>query len=127
MNQCKLDMVKQEMARLNTDVLGISEIKWMGISEFNSDDHYIYYCGQESLWRNGVVRILNKESEMQYLGGNFKNDRMVSIRFQGKSFNISVIKIYAPTTDAQEPEVDQSCEDPQDLLALTPKKMSFSS
>ena len=126
MNQCKLDMVKQEMARLNTDVLGISEIKWMGISEFNSDDHYIYYCGQESLWRNGVVRILNKESEMQYLGGNFKNDRMVSIRFQGKSFNISVIKIYAPTTDTPEAEVDQSCEDLQDL-ALTPKKMSFSS
>ena len=110
MNQRKLDVVKQETARLNTNVLGISEIKWMGISEFNSDDRYIYCCGQESLWRNGVVRIVNRVWNA-VLGSNFKNDRMVPIRFQGKSFNVSVIQIYAPTTDAKEAEVDQSCED----------------
>ena len=87
MNQSKLEVVKQEMARVNIDILGISELKWTGMGEFNSDDHYIYYCGQESLRRNGVAIMVNKESKMQYLDAISKHDRMISVRFQGKTFN----------------------------------------
>ena len=96
------------------------------MGEFNSDDHYIYYCGQESLRRNGVATTVNKRVRNAVLGCNLKNGRMISACFQGKPFNITVIQIYAPTTDAKEAEVDQLCEDLQDLLALTPEKMSFS-
>ena len=91
MNQGKLEVVKQEMARLNIDILGISDLKWTGMGEFNSDDHYIYYCGQESFRRNEVALILNKRAQNAVLGYNLKNDRMISICFQGKPFNITVI------------------------------------
>ena len=91
MNQGKLDMVKQEMARVNVDILGISELKWTEMGEFNSDDHYIYYCGQESLRRNGVAMMVNKRVRNAVLGCSLKNDRMISVRFQGKSFSITVI------------------------------------
>ena len=106
MNQGKLDMVKQEMARVNTDILGISELKWTGMGEFYSDDHYIYYCGQESFKRNGVALIVNKRVQNAVLGCNLKNDRMISVRFQGKLLNITVIQVYAPTTNAKEIEVE---------------------
>ena len=88
MNQGKLEVVKQEMARVNIDILGISELKWTGMDEFNSDDHYIYYCRQESLRRNGVAIIVNKRVLISVLGYNFKNNRMISVHFQGKPFNI---------------------------------------
>ena len=91
MNQGKLEVVKQEMARVNIDILGISELKWTGMGEFNSDDHYIYYCGQESLRRNGVAIMVNKRVRNAVLGCNLKNDRMISVLFQGKPFNITVI------------------------------------
>ena len=93
MNQGKLEMVKQEMARVNVGILGISELKWTGTGEFNSDDHYIYYCGQESLRRNGVAIIVNQKVQNAVLGCNLKNDRMVSVRFQVKPFNTTVIKL----------------------------------
>ena len=126
MIQGKLQAVKQEMARVNIDILGISELKWTGTGEFNSDDHYIYYCGHESLRRNGVILIVNKRVWNAVLGSSLKNDRMISVRFQGKSSNVTVIQVYAPTSNAEEAEVDQFYEDLQDLLKLTPKKMSFS-
>ena len=91
MNQGKLEVVKQELARVNTDISGISELKCTGMGEFNSDDHYIYYCGQESLSRNGVAIIVNKRDQNAVLGCNLKNERMISARFQGKPFNITVI------------------------------------
>ena len=93
MNQGKLEVVKQEMARVNIDILGISELKWTGIGEFNSDDHYFYYCGQESLRRNGVALIVNKSVGNTVLGCNLKKDRMISVHFQGKSFNITEIQV----------------------------------
>ena len=127
MNQGKLEVVKQEMARVNIDILGISELKWTGMSEFSLDDHYIYYCGQESLRRNGVALIVNKRVWNVVLGCNLKNDRMISLHFQGKSFSIPVILVYAPTTNAEKTEIEWFYEDLQDLLELTPKKMSFSS
>ena len=126
MNQGKLEVVKQEMARVNVDILGISELKWTRMGEFNSDDHYIYYCGQESLRRNGVAIMVNKRFRNVVLGCNLKNDRMISVRFQGKAFNITVIQVYAPTSKAEEAEVERFYEDPKDLLELTPKKDSFS-
>ena len=92
------------MARLNVDILGISKLKWTGMGEFNSDDHYIYYCGQESLRRNGVAIMVNKRVRDAALGCNLKNDRMISVRFQGKPFNITVIQAYAPTRNAEEAE-----------------------
>ena len=95
MNQGKLEKVKQEMARVNVDILDISELKWIGMHEFNSDDHYIYYCGQESLRRNGVTIIVNKRVQNVVLGCNLKNDRMISLHYQGKPFNITVIQVYA--------------------------------
>ena len=122
MNQGKLAVVKQEMARVNDDILGISELKWTGMGEFNSDDHYIYYCGQESLRRNGVAMMVNRRVQNTVLGCNLKNDRMISVCFQGKPFNNTVIQVYAPTSNAEEAEVERFCEDLQDLLELTPKK-----
>ena len=122
MNQGKLDLVKQEMARVNVDILGISELKWTGMGEFNSDDHYIYYCGQESLRRNGIAIMVNKRVQNAVLGWNLKNDRMTSVCFQGKPFNIMVIQAYAPTSNVEEAEVEWFYEDLQDLLELTPKK-----
>ena len=105
-NQSKLEVVKQEMARVNINILGIRELKWTGMGEFNSDDHYIYYCGQESLRRNGVALIVNKRVRNAVLGCNLKNDRMISVHFQGKPFNITVIQAYAPNIDAKENKVD---------------------
>ena len=125
MNQGKLEVVKQEMARVNIDVLGINELKWTGMGEFSSDDHYIYHCGQESLRRNGVAIIVNKTVCNAVLGCNLKNDRMISVRFQGKSFNITVIQVYVPTSNAEEAEVEWSYEDIQDFLELTPKRYPF--
>ena len=122
MNQGKLEVVKQEMARVNIDILGISELKWTGMGEFNSDDHYIYYCGQESLRRNGVAIMVNKRVQDPVLGSNLKNNRMISVRFQGKPFNITVIQVYAPTSNAEEAKVEWFYEDLQDLLELTSKK-----
>ena len=109
------------MARVNVDILGISELKWTGTGEFNSDDHYIYYCGQESL-RSGVAIMVNKRAQNAVLGCNLKNDRMISVRFQGKPFNITVIQVYAPTSNAEEAGVEWFYEDLKDLLELTPKK-----
>ena len=100
-NQGKLEVVKQEMARVNIDILGISELKWTGMGEFNSDDHCIYYCEQESLKRNGVALIVNQRVQNAVHGCNLKNDRMISVCFQGKAFNITVIQIYAPTSNAK--------------------------
>ena len=122
MNQGKLKVVKQEMARMNVDILGISELKWTGMGEFNSDDHYIYYSGQESLRGNGVAIIVNKRIRNAVLGCNLKNDRMISVRIQGKPFNITVTQVYAPTSNAKEAEVEQFYEDLQDFLELTPEK-----
>ena len=122
MNQGKLEVVKQEMARVNVDILGISKLKWTGMGEFNSDDHYIYYCGQESLRRNGVAITANKRVQNAVLGCNLENNRMISVHFQGKLFNIMVIQVYALTSNAEEAEVEQFYENSQDLLELTPKK-----
>ena len=122
MNQGKLEGVKQEMARVNTDILGISELRWTGMGELNSDDHYIYYYGQESLRRNGVAIIVNKRAQNAVLGCNLKNDKIISVHFQGKPFNIMVIQVYARTNNAEEAEVELFCEDLQDLLELTPKE-----
>ena len=113
------------MAGMNINILGISELKWTGMGEFNSDDHYIYYCGQESLRRNGVAILVSKRVWNAVLGCNLKNDRMISVRFQGKPFNITVIQVNAPTSNAEEAEVERFYEDLQDLLELTPKKDPF--
>ena len=107
---------------MKIDILGISELKWTGMGMFNSDDHYIYYCEQEALRRNGVALIVNKRIQKAVLGCHLKNDRMISVRFQGKPFNITVIQVYAPGTNAKEAEVEQFYDDLQDLLELTPKK-----
>ena len=125
MNQGKLRVVKQEMARVSVHILGIRELKWTGMGEFNSDDHYIYYCGQESLRRNGVAIMVNKRVQNTVLGCSLKNDRMISVRFQGKPFNITVIQVYAPTSNAEEAKVERFYEDLQDLLELNQKKISF--
>ena len=122
MNQGKLEVVKQEMARVNINTLGISKLRWTGMGEFNSDDHYIYYCGQESLRRNGAAIVVNKRVQNAVLGCNLKNDRIISVRFQGKPFNITVIQVYAPTTDTKEAEADQFYEDLEDFLEVTPKR-----
>ena len=126
MNQGKLEVVKQDVARENNDILGFSELKWTGMGEFNSHDHYIYYCGQEYLRRNKAAIIVNKRIWNAVLGCNLKNNRMISVRFQGKPFNITIIQVYAPTSNAKEAEVEWFYEDLQDLLELTQKKMSFS-
>ena len=125
MDQGNLEVVKQEMVRVNIDILGISKLKWTGLGEFNSDDHYIYYCRQESFRRNGVAIMVNTRVRNAVLGCNLKNDRMISVRLQGKLFNITVIQVYAPTSNAEEAEVEQFYEDLQDPLELTPKKCLF--
>ena len=107
MNQGKLEVVKQEVTTVNTDILGISELRWTGVGGFNSDDHHIYYCGQESHRRNGVALMVNKRVWNAVLGCNLKNDRMISICFQGKPFNIMVIQVYALTSNAEEAEIEQ--------------------
>ena len=106
MNQGKLELTKQGMARVNINILGISELKWTGMGEFNSDDHYIYYSGQESLRRNGIAIMVNKRVQNAVLGCNLKKDRMISVHFQGKQVHIMVIHIYAPTNNAEEAEVE---------------------
>ena len=127
MNQGKLEVVKQEMARVNIDILGISKLKWTGMGEFNSDDHYIYYCRQESFRRNEVAIMVNKRVQNAVIGCNLKNDRMISVRFQGKPFNITLIQVYAPTSNTEDAEVERFYEDLQDLLELIPpKKVPFS-
>ena len=108
-------MVKQEMARVNVDILGISELKWTGMGEFDSDDHYIYYCRQESLRRNEVAIMVNKRVQNAVLGCSLENNRMISVRLQGKPFNITVIQVYAPTSNAEETEVERFYKDLQDL------------
>ena len=124
MNQGKFEVIKQKMARVNIDiVLGISELKWTKMGEFNSNDHYIYYCGQEYLRRNGVTIIVNNRVQNAVLGCSLKNDRMISVHFQGKPFNIIVIQVYAPNSNAEEAEVEQYYEDRSDLLELTPPKV----
>ena len=105
---------------MNINILGISKLRWTGMGEFNSDDHYIYYCGQESLRRNGGAIMVNKRVRNVVLGCNLKNDRMISVRFQGKTFNITVIQVYAPTSNTEETEAEWFYEDLQDLLELTP-------
>ena len=111
MNQGKLEVVKQETARVNVDILGIRELKWTGVGEFNTDDHYIYYCGQESLRRNGVAIMVNKRVGNAVFGCNLKNDRMISVHLQGKKFIITLIHVYAPTSNAEEAEVKCFYED----------------
>ena len=122
MNQGKLEVVKQEMARVNVNILEISELKWTGMGEFNSDDPYIYYFGQESLRRNGVAIMVDKRVQNAVLRCNLKNDRMISVRFQGKPFNITVTQVYAPTSNTEEAEGEQFYEDLHHLLELTLKK-----
>ena len=124
MNQGKLEVVKKETAKVNINILGISELKWTWMGEFNSDNHYIYYCGQESLRRNGVA-IMVRRVRNALLGCNLKNDRMISVRFQGKPFNITIIQAYAPTSNAEEAEVEWFYEDLQDLLTNTQKRCPF--
>ena len=122
MNQGKLEVVKQETSRVNVEILGISKLKWTGMGEFNSDDHYIYYCGQQSLQRNGVAIMVNRRVQNAVLGCSVKNDRMISVHFQGKPFNIMVFQAYSLTSNAEEAAVEWFYEDLQDLLELTPKK-----
>ena len=110
------------MARVNVNILGISELKWTGMGEFNSDHLHIYYCGQESPRRNGVAIMVNKRVRKAELACNLKNGSMISVHFQGKLFSITVIQVYAPTSNTEEAEVEQFYEDLQDLLELTPKK-----
>ena len=106
LNQAILEVVKQVMARVNVDILQIRELKWTGMGEFNSDDHYIYYCGQESLRRNGLAIIVNKRVQNAVLGSGLKNDRIILFYFQSKPFNITLIQVYASSTDAEEAKVD---------------------
>ena len=122
MDQGKLKVVKQEVARVNINILGISELKWTGMGEFNSDDHYIHYCGQESLRRNGVAITVNKRVRNAVLGCSLKNNRMMSVCLQGKPFTITVIQVYALTSNAEEAKVERFYEDLQDLLELTSRK-----
>ena len=125
MNQGKLEVVKQEMSSTNIDILGISELNWTGMGEFNSDDHCIYYCAQESLRRNGVAIIINKTVQNAVHGCNLKNDRMISAHFQGKTFNITVIQVYAPTSNAEETEDQWVYEDTRSFRGDTPKRCPF--
>ena len=111
MKEGKLEVVKQEMARVNINILGISELKWTGMCKFNSDDHYIYYCGQESLRRNGVAIMVNRRVWNAVLGCNLKKDRMISVHFQGKLFIITEIQVYVLPTNAREAEVEWFYDD----------------
>ena len=119
MNQGKLEVVKQEMARVNINILVISKLKWTEMGEFNSDDHYIYYCGQQFLRRNEAAIIVNERVWNAVLGCNLKNDRMISVHFQGRPFNVMVIQADAPTSNAEEADIERFFEDLQDLLELT--------
>ena len=125
MNQGKLEVVKQEMATMNIDILGVSELRWTGMGEFNSDDHYIYYCGQKFLRRNGVAIIVNKRVQNAVHGCNLKNNRMISVHFQGKPLNITVIQVYAPTSNAKEAEVEQFYEDLKPSRTNNQKRCPF--
>ena len=126
MNQGKLEVVKQEVAKVNTEILGTSELKWTGMGEFNSDDHYIYYCGQEFLRINGIALIVNKRVWNAVLGCNLKNDRMISVHFQDKPSDITVIQVYALTSNTEEAEVEQFYKDLQNLLeSIFPKDVIF--
>ena len=126
MNQGKLEVIKQEMAKVNINILGISELRWTEMGEFNSHDHYVYHCGQESLRRYGVAIIVNKKSLKCSSWIQLPNDRMISVHFQGKPLNITVIHVYAPNTNAKEAEVEWFYEDLQDILELTsPKDVLF--
>ena len=111
MNQSTVEVVRQEMVRVNIDILDLSELKWTRMGEFNSDDHYIYYCGQESLRRNGVALVVNRRVQNAVLGCSLKNNRMISVHFQGKLFSITVIQVYAPKSNAEEAEVERFYED----------------
>ena len=111
MNQGKLEVVTQEMARVNIDILGINELKWTRIGELHSDDYYIYYCGQESFRKNGLALIVKKRVWNAVLGCNLKNVRMISVHFQGKQLNITVTQVYVPTTNVKEAEVEQFYDD----------------
>ena len=126
MNQGKLEVVKQEMAREKVNILRISELKWTGMGEFNSSDHYFYYGGQASLRRNGLAIMINKRVQNAIAGNNLKNYRMISVSFQGKPFNITVIQVCATRSNNEKAEVELFYEDRQDLLELTHKKMFFS-
>ena len=125
MNQGELEVVKQEIARVNIDILGISELKWTRMGKYNSDDHYIYYCGQESLRRNGEAIVVNKRVQNAVLGCSLKNERMISVHSQDKPFNITVIHVYAPTSNAEEAEAEWFYEALQDLLELTAFRCPF--
>ena len=122
MNQGKLQVVDWEMARVNINILGIRELKWTGVGEFNSNDHYIYYCGQESIRRNGVALIVNKRVQNAVPGCNLKNERMNSVHFQGKPFNIMIIQVYALTSNAEKAEIEKFYEDLEDLLERNTQK-----
>ena len=122
MNQGKMEVVKQEMARVNVNILGVSKLKWTRMGEFNWNDHYIYYWGQESLQRNGVAIKVNTRVRNVVLGAVSKTTEMTSVCFQGKPVNITVIQVYAPTSNTEEGEVEWFSEDLQDLLELKPKK-----
>ena len=123
MNQGKPEVVKQEMTRVNVDILGISELNCARMGEFNSDDHYIYYCGQESLRRNEVTIMVKKRVRNAALGCNLKNDIKISVHFQGKPFNITVIQVYVPTSNVEEADVERFYEHLQDLLRCNTKKI----
>ena len=125
MNQGKLEVVKQEMARVNFKILGITELKWTGMGEFNSDDHYIYYCGQESLRQNGVTIMVNRRVQNSVLGCNLKNGRIISVHFQGKPFNITVIQVYASITNAEDAKLERFCDDLTRLSRTNTKKRDF--
>ena len=125
MNQGKLEVVKQEMAREKVNILRISELKWTGMGEFNSNDHYFYYGGQASLRRNGLAIMVNKRVQNAVAGSNLKNYRMSSVHLQGKPFNITVIQVCATRSNNEKAEVEWFYEDCQDLLELTHKKMFF--
>ena len=122
MNQGKLEVVKEEMSRVNVNILGISKLKWTGVGEFNSEDYYIYYCGQEFLRRNVIAIIVNKRAGNAVVGYNLKNNRMISDHFQGTPINITVTQVYALTNNAEEAEVEGFYEDIEDILELTPKR-----
>ena len=123
MNYDKLEVVKQEMARVNINILGIRELKWTGMGEFNADDHYIYYCGQKSLGRNGVAIIVNKRVQNPVLCCSLNNNRMISVCYQGTSLNLRVIQVYDLISNAEEEEVGRFYEDIQELLEVKPKKV----
>ena len=111
LNQGKLEVVKQEITRVNINILGLSKIKWTGMGKFNADENFVYYCGQESLWRNGVAITVNKRVRKAVLGCNLKSNRMISVCLQGKPFNVTTIQIYAPTSNAEEAEFEWFYED----------------